>query len=495
MQNDSSSSDNNSKKSNSNMSSPKKNNENNNSPRSNEEEEQLINYYEYINTCLSNNEENRQNYFNNLEELKSKINNIKSKNLKNNEYAIILLDEFIKLSDEHYSLFSNTKEILIKFNDLNDAAQNLLFIHKKNDFSTSYFIEMSQKNIKDLEKKDKEIENLRKTIKDLNTIEIQNQNIIQSMKENNKEIKTERNNNIEIKRKMDNLIEENQELKRKYSQIMSESQLFKNFVDQEYIPKQESSRRMSSLFDKIDLYEKKIDNLQNKLNEKEKEKEKEKEIEQNKINEKENIIDLESPKSYISDNNSEKGEFNLEELLVNQDPDEEEEKSAEEDKKIEEEDNKLENKINPSKNQCDNEMMKNFLTLCPINPINQKENNNKKINNLKSHIKQISFLSSQSSQLNDIKKRKNAKSVHNRSIQKKDLKKSYKIFFFLLLKSITINYNIEEHFQKKDFESLFEECQNENIPFYCYLEWIQNKINIFNVDSLINDCFICSSMI
>ena len=170
MENESSSSDNSSKKSNSKLSSPKKNNENKNSPRSNAEEEKLENYYEYINKCLTNNEENRQNYFNNLEELKSKAKDIKSKNLENNEYALIILDEFIKFSDENYSLFSNTKEILSKFNDLNDSAQNLLFIYRKSNYSTSYFKEMSETKIKDLEKKDKEIENLRGTIKNLNKI-------------------------------------------------------------------------------------------------------------------------------------------------------------------------------------------------------------------------------------------------------------------------------------------------------------------------------------
>ena len=41
----------------------------------------LNNYFSYINECLLSSEEKRQNYINNLEELKTKTNEIKSKNL------------------------------------------------------------------------------------------------------------------------------------------------------------------------------------------------------------------------------------------------------------------------------------------------------------------------------------------------------------------------------------------------------------------------------
>ena len=93
--------------------------------------EELNNYSSYINECLSSSEEKRQNYINNLEELKTKTNEIKSKNLKNNEYAIIVLEDCIKFLDENFSIFSMTNEILSKFNDLNDAVQNINFSIQK----------------------------------------------------------------------------------------------------------------------------------------------------------------------------------------------------------------------------------------------------------------------------------------------------------------------------------------------------------------------------
>ena len=90
------------------------------------------------------------------------------------------------MCDENYSIFSTTKEILTKFNDLNDAAQNMNFSFQKSNYSISYIKEMNEKLSKDMKK----------------------------LEEQNEEIK---NNNKEIKNQMDNLIKENQELKRKYS--------------------------------------------------------------------------------------------------------------------------------------------------------------------------------------------------------------------------------------------------------------------------------------
>ena len=94
------------------------------------------------------------------------------------------------------------------------------------------------------------------------------------------------------------------------------------------------------------------------------------------------------------------------------------------------------------------------------------------------------------------KKYKNAKSVINGG---NNFSKNYnKIFFFLLLKAIIINRNIKEFYKKHDFDILYEECQNDRIPFNLYEEWIMNKFKINDnnaINSIINDCFICSSII
>ena len=151
----------------------------------------------------------------------------------------------------------------------------------------------------------------------------------------------------------------------------------------------------------------------------------------------------------------------------------------------------------------------NIFSLCPISKKEKKDYESLKRNNLKVYKSPFSLLSSpQSSKLNNIKKGKNAKSVYTGKSKKKDNKNDYKIFFFLLLKSITINYNISECFQKNDFNFLFKECQNEKIEFNQYQEWIMNKLNLnkndkvneneknnYYIDSSFIDSFICSSMI
>lgn len=121
-----------------------------------------------------------------------------------------------------------------------------------------------------------------------------------------------------MKSRMNNLMEENNELKRKYSQVMSESKLFKDYVEQKYISKQESTRRMSTLISKLDIYENEIGKLQNKINEIKIEKNNE--IIQNE-DEKENILDNQS---YLSENSSIKQGINLEDLLENENEEEEE---------------------------------------------------------------------------------------------------------------------------------------------------------------------------
>ena len=154
-------------------------NDNDNNTQNNkiEEEEELKNYFAYINECLSNTEEKRQNYINYLEELKSKTNDIKSKNLKSNEYATIVLDECIKFIDDNFSIFSMAKEILSKFNDLNDTAQNFSFSFHKIQYSLAYYEEMYNKIKMECQKKENENEKLKKIIKDLNDIKNEKLNI------------------------------------------------------------------------------------------------------------------------------------------------------------------------------------------------------------------------------------------------------------------------------------------------------------------------------
>jgi hypothetical protein len=347
---------------------------------------------------------------------------------------------------------------------------------------------------------------------------------------------------------MNNLMEENNELKRKYSQVMSESKLFKDYVEQKYISKQESTRRMSTLLSRLDSYENEIGKLQNKINEIKIEKNNE--ITQ-KEDEKENILDNHS---YLSENSSIKQGINLEDLLENE---EEENENYNNDNKSEKKSNlnkspksikkhknlDLEKKsiyskspksIKKHKNldlekkspksikkhkNLDIEKKSNLFILCPMSKMEDKKI---KLNNLKIYKSPFSYIScsSYASKNMPAKKRKNAKSVKNlKSIYKENEKEkdkdkkeilpdNYKIFFYLLLKSIIMNNKIIEYFKNSDYEYLYEECKKEEIPFNQFQEWILNKINLneknyddnyidsyYYDDSNINNCFICTSMI
>ena len=64
--------------------------------------------------------------------------------------------------------------------------------------------------------------------------------------------------------------------------------------------------------------------------------------------------------------------------------------------------------------------------------------------------------------------------------------------------SIRVKPHTKEFYKKHDFDILYEECQNDRIPFNLYEEWIMNKFKINDnnaINSIINDCFICSSII
>lgn len=538
----SSSSDNESKKSYSYSSSEKNSKRSKNKKKKNDdsfrenniEEEQLLNYYSYIDKCLVNLEENRQNYVNNLEDIKSRINDIKTKKINNLELAKITLDKCIKLFDEHYSLFTETNQILLKFNELNDSAQNIYKCYKNIIYCNDIHEEVKE----ELNQKIQENEHLRSTIKELkkkkNNEDEKEDNMFNYIKKN------ENKYNTEMKSRMNNLIEENNELKRKYSQVMTESKLFKDYVEQS---KQESTRRMSTLLNKIDTYENEIGKLQNKINEFEVEK-------NNEIipdeNEKENILDNQS---YLSENSSIKQGINLGDLLENENEEEENEnfnnnkkldkksiyskspKSIKKNKDMEKKSiyNKSPKSIKKkNNNNLNTEKISNLFMLCPMSKMESKK---KKLNNLKIYKSPFSYIScsSYSSKNISIKKKKNAKSVKSiKNIYKskdkdkdkekdKDINKDRdikvvspdynKIYFYLLLKSIIMNNKIIEYFKNSDYEYLYEECQKEEIPFNQFQEWILNKINLnekyndnyidnyYYDDSNINNCFICTSMI
>ena len=489
------------------------NNQSENSSNLNDDKEHLINYFQYINESKTKNEEQRQNFFNKLSELKSQVDNIKSKSITSIDYAMLILSEFISLCDNYYSLFAEQKTILEKFSELNDSAQNINFCYEKANYSNIYFKESNKKLVKQYEKIFKE-----------------NQKLHQRMKEMKEDIKSK--NNIEnelkqindekgLKNKMNKVMEENIELKRRCSQILRESKIFKDYADEKFISEQENKKRMSTLLNKIDIYEDKIGKMQKQIKQYENERlnTEDKELENKNFNnininnryENENTINLDTNKSELSDNISEKQGYNLEELLENQNDLEEEEKLSK-NNNINNEDNKsVKNKSdNSSKSikryneydiDAEIDTRPNFLMLCPIKKGEKKKYKHERSNNL-AYKNPFSFLSPTKSQssLVKTKKQKNAKSVINDG--KNSSKNYYKIFFFLLLKSIIINKNIKEFYKKNDFDLLYEECEKRRIPFNKYEEWIINKFklngnenekNLF--DSLVNDCFICSSII
>ena len=91
----------------------KKNKSKSNSPKSksddsnkSNDEEHLINYFTFINDSSTKLEENRQSYFNKLSELKSQIENIKTKPVASIDYLKFLLSEFITLCDTYYASFA-----------------------------------------------------------------------------------------------------------------------------------------------------------------------------------------------------------------------------------------------------------------------------------------------------------------------------------------------------------------------------------------------------
>ena len=332
-----------------------------------------------------------------------------------------------------------------------------------------------------------------------------------------------------MKNKMDKVLEENIELKKRCSQILSESKIIKNFADDTYEKERENNRRLSTLLNKIDIYEEKIDKMQRKITEYENERinteNKESEIINNtspNINNKyenENTINLEN-KSELSDNLSIRQGINLEDLLENQNDMEEEDKKS---KNIKlNVNNNEKDKNNDNKSDCSNSFRRyneydidadvdegpNILKLCPIKKKNIKTKHERNVMHIYNtpfsfmgHTKSESISKSQSPLTKKIKN-ESAKSENNLG----NLNKSYyKIFFFLLLKSIIINKKIKEFFKKNDFDALFDECERGRIPFNKYEDWINNKFNLngntndknleLYMNEMVNDCFICSSMI
>ena len=500
----SSSSEENSKKNQSESESSKK--EYNNSEKSNDEE-QLINYFSYISECSTKIEENRQNYFNKLSELKTQIENIKTKKITSIDYTMLIITDFVTLCDSFYSSFAEQQNILKKFTELNDSAQNINFCYEKEKYSNMYYQELNKKAKKQYEKIYEENQKLSQIIKELKA-NIKSKNNLYN--EQSQLIKEK-----EIKNKMDKVIEENIELKRRCSQILQESKIIKEIADEKFVAEQENKNRMSTLLNKIDLYEDKIGKMQQKINEYETERVNTENEMKNKTDininnryENEKEINLDTNKSELSENISVKQGFNLEELLVN--PNDVEEEKLSKNIKINNEAKTNENylsvyssksikRYNEYDIDAENDTSPNFLMLCPINQGEKKKYKHEKTKHLsfKSPFSLISPSKSQTS-LTKNKKKKNAKSLMNEGINQS----YYKIFFFLLLRSIIINRDMKEFFKKYDFDLLYEECENRRIPFHKYEEWIIDKFklngdknNKILYDGIINDCFICSSLI
>ena len=490
-----------------------------NSPKSNnDEEEQLVNYFSYISDCSTKIEENRQNYFNKLSELKSQIEHIKEKSIASIDFAMLIISEFITLCDTFYSSFSEQKKILEKFSELNESAQNFNFCYEKVNYSLLYFKQSNKKINKQYKKLYKENQKLHQIIKEMNTIIKNKINKENDLKDNNAE--------KEIKNKMKKVMEENIELKQRYSQVLTDSKRIKDYADKKYQTEQENNQRMSALLNKIDLYEEKIGHMQKQIkqyetervNAEKKEKEKEKENESKTINvnniyENENTINLDTNKSELSDNISIKQGINLEELLENQNDVEEEEKLSvnininneqknfdinQKSEKNSDYSSRSIKRYNEYDVDNDIEISPNFLMLCPIKKQEKKKKGHQKSNKIyESPFSNIPKTKSYSSLVKN--KKKNAQSVINGGNRHKNY---YKIYFFLLLKSIIINKNIREFFKKNDFDSLYEECEKGRIPFNQYEEWIINKFRLdgdknekYLYNSVINDCFISSSII
>ena len=472
-----------------------------------EEEEHLINYFTFINNSSTKLEENRQSYFNKLSELKSQIENTKAKSV---DYLMFLISEFITLCDTYYASFEEQKKILVKFNELNDSAQNINFLYEKANYSNLYFKESNKKLLKQYNKIQKENQNIRQILQEMNTS--QNKSIEENEIKNNTE--------KEMKNKMKKVMEENIELKQRCSQILSESKIFKNYADEKFINEQENNKRMSTLINKLETYEDTIGKMQKKITQYENERQrantenKEKDLRNRTISmnlryENENMINLDTNKSELSDNISIKQGINLEELLLNQNEFEDEEKLSKNiNISINNEINQIKNNSEKKSERSDSvkryndydidaeiDMGPNFLNLCPIKKLDKKKYKKEK-NSVNNNIYKSPFSKSQNSLIIKNKKYKNAKSVINSG---NNFSKNYnKIFFFLLLKAIIINRNIKEFYKKHDFDILYEECQNDRIPFNLYEEWIMNKFKINDnnaINSIINDCFICSSII
>ena len=462
--------------------------------KNSKDNEQIINYFPLINKNLSNLEENRQNYFNKLSDLKSKFEEIKSKDVIPKDFILLVLSDIILLCDTYYSSFAEQKKILENFNKLNELTQKLNYCFEKEKFSRLYIQEANKKISKQYEKLFQENQNLKQNIKDLK----------EYYEQNKKEDLIEINNQKEIKDKMDKVMEENFELKKKYSQALSESKIFKDYADEKYIKEQENKKRMSKLLDKIDMYEDKIGKMQNKIKQYENEKEinEKKELEISNINKR--YENEENDKSEFSEEISNKQGLNLEELLQNQN-------------ELEENDNKQKNDNNSEKsysikrcndydidneNYNDSEQKPSLLMLCPINKNKKKSKNN--IHIYKSPFSCISSSISQSPMTQKNKKIKKRRNFDKYGSDTNIFSTNYnKIFFILLLKSIIINKNLKHIFKKSDFEMLFKECEHELIPYNEYENWLINKFKLYEDDeaikqyenSIVNDCFICSSII
>ena len=220
----------------------------------------LENHYNFINKYENEFEEQRENCLNCYSALKEQI-SIIEKNVPGID--INVFNQFFQNFEEYYSFFAKSQEILKKFSEFNDEAQNLSYECKRKNFCIDAFKEFSDKLSVEYADKIEQYEILKEKFKNVTESYDKLYKIYQETKQSSdlKHYDNIDNKELMIKKlneKIQDLNIENDRIKKIHLDCSRELEGLKMAVKVNYVLKSESDKYISELKFKMKKYE--IDN-------------------------------------------------------------------------------------------------------------------------------------------------------------------------------------------------------------------------------------------
>ena len=474
----------------------------------------LTNYFNYINQCENDIEEQRENCQNCYAALKEQISMIEK---YNPDFDINIFSQYFQIFEEYYSFFSKSKDILKTFSIYNDETQNLYYICKrKNDYieSLKEFVDKISEEYADkieqydiLDNKFKELtESYEKLYRIYN--ENKKSEIDSLEKIDNKTLMISK-----LNQKIQDLTLENDRINKKYLECSRELERINMHLKFNYVLKSDSENLINEYKYKMNHFENESIRIKQEMINIRKENEKlieQKEYFENKINSELNNINF---------NNNNNDENNLENVLnnendnlieVNKNEEEESERSkdlqnllmnCEEYESEEQIDEKKEQDEKDKDNNVSGENQKsisiniNNKIVSKDSILDKKEKENINEDNKFKKSKTIRFLTNEPNMKKSMnlkfksKKTDDINSAYNlmykeskflyktRIANNKNNVNYFKQFFFLLFQSMKLNSNNIGIFLGYSPEILYNECRKEHIPFHKYQKWIEKKLS------------------